>query len=702
MSCSTKLVVRRRNSAPFEKTSVCRRGAFGSFVSELIDLGSSRFLRPRGVSRVLEVQPRSTEVGRTSDGKRIQIDGIIPTIGFGAGGSLGLSVISVAGAAVGSWVFVPVLGLALLGMFTAVVPITRAALRDYLVRGRIGMAALDVVFFCGAILVGQIMAASLAVFARTIATRLLSRIEANSQKALTGIFQSLPRQVWLVCDGAEVLVNIDQVKPGDIVVVVSGETIPVDGEIVWGMGRVDQSSLTGEFRPAELVVGNRVLAATSLLTGKIRIRADKAGSDTVAASIVEVLNNTAEFKDRVQENGQRIADRSALPTLGLGLLTWPLLGPIAAIAVVNSCWGIKMRILGPLGLVTHLAQATRRGIIIKDGRSLQLLGEVDMVVFDKTGTLTTDEPVVQAIHCCDGVEENEVIALASAVEQHQPHPLARGICARAVEQELSLPEVVEPCCELGLGVEAVLVRDFGHFRAGKVWVGSRRYMDRMGAVMRAELLDRAKEIDDAGNMVVVVGVQDEVVGIVELAAQLRAESKRVLSCLREQGLFLLLLSGDHEGPTKRLARELGFHDYRAGALPQEKAELITEFQTKGHKVCFVGDGINDVLALKEAAVSMSLAGASSIATDTASIVLASGRLTQVLEIFEQARIYRQSMNLNLLLTIIPGLLTIGGVYFLHFGIYHSVLFNNAGLAGGVVNSVVPRNGSVARRRRLRE
>ena len=228
--------------------------------------------------------------------------------------------------------------------------------------------------------------------------KLLHKTQDNFRTRLTDVFAELPRSVWLLRHGAEEQVPYAALCVGDVIVVHAGETVPVDGQITAGIASVDQRLLTGEAQPADKGVGDHVFAATIVLTGRICIQVDKEGTEIVVAHIDDILNRAADFKASQQTRAEAIADRAVLPTLGLSAFALSILGRVSAVAVLSANYLDTTRCTSPLGVLNFLTLASQRGILIKDGRTLELLHQVDTVVFDKTGTLTLEQPHVGQIY----------------------------------------------------------------------------------------------------------------------------------------------------------------------------------------------------------------------------------------------------------------------------------------------------------------
>ena len=277
---------------------------------------------------------------------------------------------------------------------------------------------------------------------------------------------------------------------------------------------------------------------------------------------------------------------------------------------------------GPISVLNFLQMTSQEGILIKDGRALELLSEVDTIVFDKTGTLTEEQPHVGAIYTCHSINENELLTYAAAAEYKQTHPIARAIQQEALNRELRLPEIEKTTYEIGYGLKVRLNEKV-------VLVGSKRFMEMSEITIPSEINAIQQQCNEHGYSLVYVALDGQLAGAIELHATIRPEAKHIISELRQRGFEIYIISGDHEKPTKKLAQEVGIEHYFAETLHENKATLIEALQKEGKAVCFVGDGINDSIALKKANVSVSLRGASTIATDTAQIVLMNENLTQL-------------------------------------------------------------------------
>lgn len=506
--------------------------------------------------------------------------------------------------------------------------------------------------------------------------------EDRSHKRLSNVFGQQPNKVWVLSDGVEVEISFDQLQVGDLLVVSAGQMIAADGIIVQGHASIDQQRLTGESQPAEKGVGDTVLTATVVLAGQIHVCVEKTGKATVAAQIGEMLNKTASYQMAITSKAYQIANKSVAPTLlaaGLALLT---VGYSGMVAITSTVFGFNLFISGPMALLNYLNVASRRRILIKDGRSLELLTTIDTVVFDKTGTLTLEQPHVTQIHPFAELNSDTLLAYAAAIEQRQTHPIARAILTFAKEQNVQLPAIDDARYEVGYGIQAWI-------EGRLVRLGSDRFMGLEQVVLPPAVQALQEACHAQGHSLVMVAVADQLVGAIELEPTIRPEAKAVIDELRQRNLAFYIISGDQEGPTRKLAQTLGIDNYFANTLPENKAQLVEQLQQDGRAVCFVGDGINDSIALKKANVSISLSGATSVATDTAQIVLMDATLQQLPLLFKLAEEMDANLKTSMALAIVPGLGIWAGVFFLHLGILGAAAIYEASLWVGMANAFRP-------------
>jgi heavy metal translocating P-type ATPase len=547
---------------------------------------------------------------------------------------------------------------------------------------RVNIAVVDAVFVTWALFSGYLFAGAVGFFLVSFSMKLLATTRKHSQQSLINVFGLHSPSVWMLVDGVEIETPVERLRKGDMIVVNAGEAIAVDGVITDGFASIDQRALTGESQPAEKGVNDPVLASTIILSGRIHIRVEKAGPETTAAQICEILNRTTNSKTSLDEQVGHMVDWSALPTLALGGMAYPVVGSGGSLAVLFSGIGYSMRTLAPLSILNFLRVASQSNILIKDGRALEQLKEVDTIVFDKTGTLTLEQFQVKKLYACKGFSEEKVLIHAAIAEYRQTHPIAQAIVVAAQGQGFCLPKIEDGHYEVGYGIKVSLKNQV-------IRVGSERFMAMEGIAIPGKIRTIQRNCHAEGNSLIMVAINNEMAGAIALQVTIRPEAKRVIAQLRQRDLSIYIMSGDQEPPTQTLAMELGINDYFANRLPEDKSQLVEELQKQGKKVCFIGDGINDSIAMQKASVSISLRGATTVATDTAQIILMGENLTHLPLLFDIAGRFDKNMKKNLLISIVPGVICIGGVFLLNFGLYTSMILYYAGLTLGVVNSTRP-------------
>jgi heavy metal translocating P-type ATPase len=548
---------------------------------------------------------------------------------------------------------------------------------------RLGVDLLDAIVVAACLATNQIFAGTVLALTLSISRKLVERTERDSKRMLLNVFGKQPRFVWLDVDGAAVETPLAKVKIGDIIIVHTGESAPVDGEVVEGMAMIDQHALTGESAPVEKIKGDKIFASTTLIAGKIRVAVTSAGQDTTAAKLTQILNETSGHTLKVSSQGQRLADRAVGPTLALGALGLAMRGANSAVAVVNCDLGTGIRMAAPIAMLSSLTLAAQHGVLVKSGLALEMMSEIDTFLFDKTGTLTRERPEVGRVLTFAQHDEIQILSWAAAAENKFSHPIAKAIIDRFDQLALPLPETDETKYAVGYGLTVGVQ---GHV----VHVGSSRFMAHEGIKLPAALDREIERVHDEGHSLIMVGVDGELGGALELKAAQRSEAQLVIDGLRARGArHLAIISGDHDRPTRNLARKLGMDRYFAEVLPQDKARYVRTLQKEGRRVCFIGDGVNDSIALKQADVSISLRGASSIATDTAQIVFIEECIEKLLLIHDVATELQRNTKRSWRMIVGANAICIAGALFGNFGVMHSMVFNQIGGLLAVGNGLLP-------------
>lgn len=601
-------------------------------------------------------------------------------------GTLGIAIL-------GHLVFTPLLALASLLGLAAMSGFYYLAWMLWKMNRRFGAAQLMCIYIAFLWLGGYVAIGSLGMVLVGFGYKIKSVTENNSRKTLINVFQLQPTSVWVRSNGYEIEIPFEQLQIGDTLVLQAGQVVPVDGTITDGVANIDQHMLTGEAQPVEKTGGDSILASTVLLSGKVDIHVEKTGSETTAGQIGEILNQSSQHNISVGLKIYELADRFALPTIALSAVSFPFIGPAGAVSLMGANSTIATYVSSTLGMLNFLNLASGHGVLIKDGGALEQLNDVDTIVFDKTGTLTIEQPHVAQIHTFSDMDGAEVLRVAAAAESRQPHPIARAILDAAAEVNLELPPIDKAHYEVGYGLKVRLVADDKRTEdiqsSPLIRVGSGRFMTMEGITLPEQVDTLAESCQDQGHSLVMVAVDDELVGCIELQPTVRPEAQKIIGGLQERGLDLYIISGDQEAPTRKLATDLGMTGYFANTLPEAKADLVEQLQSEGRQVCFIGDGINDAIALRKAQVSISLRGATTAATDTAQVILMEGNLNQLLHLFQLAEEFERNLKHNFRFTAGVSLVAASGILLAGFTFAATEIFYAVSFLGGLGIAMKP-------------
>ncbi|MFN3413093.1 MAG: heavy metal translocating P-type ATPase [Thermoanaerobaculum sp.] len=530
------------------------------------------------------------------------------------------------------------LALVLVGGYPVFRPVVRAALQR-----RITSHTLMTLGAFAALAVGEWVAAAIVVLFMRVG-HFVERFTGESARQAVKDLTLLAPQTARVERGGEVEVPVSEVKPGETVIVRPGERIPVDGEVVAGHATVDQAAITGEAMPVEAGPGFQVFAATLATLGSLRIRATRVGEDTTFGRVIKLVEEAEAHRAEVQ----RLADKFSgyyLPVVaGVAAVTW-LFGrnPLAAASVLVVACSCSFALATPVAMLAAIGAAAKRGLLIKGGKYLEELARADVVLVDKTGTLTLGRPQITDVIPLNHIPTAEILRLAASAERYSEHPLAEAVRAAAFAQGLSLFEPEAFTAIPGLGVQAQVN---GH----QVVVGSPRLAP------EAQNLPALQQLQAQGKTLLLVVVDGQAAGVLAAADTLRPEVPQALAQLKALGIqHVELLTGDNPQTAGQLAEELDVR-FHANLLPEDKIRIVKEYQSQGHKVVMVGDGVNDAPALAQANVGIAMGAAGTdVALEAAHIALMREDWKLVPAAFRLAHRTRRVVLGNLLFTALYNL-----------------------------------------------
>jgi Cu2+-exporting ATPase len=447
------------------------------------------------------------------------------------------------------------------------------------------------------------------------------RARGGANDAVRTLLSLAPRKAIVIRSGEQVEVDTSDVQVGDLLLIRPGAKVPVDAAVEDGTSEVDESVVTGESLPVSKAPGSSLIGGSINKNGTLRARATKVGSDTALAQIVKLVEEAQSSK----APGQRLADRAAFWLVLLALIggtltfvVWLLVGRNVSQAILFAISVVVITCPDALGLATPTAitvgtgLGAKRGILFKNASALETAARVQVVVMDKTGTLTKGEPEVTEMFA-DHLSEKEVLALAAAVERDSEHPLAEAIVRRAEQEGVARPQATD--FENAPGFGAVATVD-GH----RVAVGNARLMERERISLDG-LAGKRDEMSTEGRTVVVVAVDGHAAAVIGISDAPRPTAKAAVEALQQQGVEVVMLTGDNRATAERIARELGIQEVIAEVLPADKAGKIGELQRAGKKVAMVGDGVNDAPALAQADLGVAIGAGTDVAIETADVVL---------------------------------------------------------------------------------
>jgi len=566
----------------------------------------------------------------------------------------------------------------------ATLPLMRRTERA-LLRGEIRNDFLSSVVCLASLGLGHTLAAAIQVTAFHFGRHATIRSRNLSRSVISDILP-LPERLRVRRGHTEIELAPEELHEGDRVLVATGDTIPIDGQVVEGEISVDQHQLTGEALPQGRSPGDAVFAGGLVTEGKAELAIVETGSKTAIAQLGAQLRSAADYTSRLQLLGEKRSDQIALPLLIGSSVALPFLGPSSALAILFSAPANSIRATASLATSSHLTAITHQDVLVKDGRALEALAGVDTFLFDKTGTLTCDDLSVTAVVSPGTWSREQILARAASAEVGLSHPLAKALIHAATVEVGSVAES-EPehsSFRVGYGVVATV-------SGGEVLVGSRRLMADAGIALTATVREMLDTMEGKGASAILVADGQRVQGVIQIEPRLRPEVHAVMDALRHQDIrHIHVVSGDSEGPTRLIAESLGMDDYFYDVLPRGKAELVRQLQADGHRVCFVGDGVNDTLAMKQAHCSISLHGASAIASDTAQVQLMDPSLSKLPFLLAASR--DQQRHLKQILTYWAGYAVVNSYLnvYMRIGILPSAVFYGLSFAASYAHSSFPR------------
>jgi Cu+-exporting ATPase len=476
------------------------------------------------------------------------------------------------------------------------------------------------------------------------------RARSRTGAAIRALLDLAPKMARVLRDGTEEDIPLEQVRLGDRLRVRPGEKVPVDGVVLEGSSAVNESMITGESMPVSKGPGSRVIGATVNGTGSLVMRAERVGSESLLAQIVQMVSQAQRSRAPIQRLADRVSAWFVPAVIAIAVLTfavWGVWGPqprlahalVNAVAVLIIACPCALGLATPIAIMVGTGRGAHAGVLIKNAEVLELLEKVDTLVVDKTGTLTEGKPRVVSVRPLPGWEENELLRLAAGLEQGSEHPLAAAVADAAKGRSLRLGEAREFKSHTGAGVSGVV-------EGRKILVGNDLLLSEDG-IATDELTQKAAEQQGSGQTVILVAVDGQPAGLIGIADPVKASTAQALAELRQEGLRLVMLTGDSRATAQAVAQSLGIEEFEAEVLPEKKAAVVQRLQKQGRTVVMAGDGINDAPALAQADVGIAMGTGTDVAMESGGITLVKGDLTGIVRARKLSRATMRNIRQNL-------------------------------------------------------
>ena len=490
---------------------------------------------------------------------------------------------------------------------------------------KISSALLISMAMFAAVAIGDIFAAGEVAFIMALGALLEEATTERAKKGLKKLISLAPVKGRKIQDNKEKMISVESIQSGDYLRILPGETIPVDGRIINGETTVDQSIMTGESIPVDKTIDDDVFGGTINCFGAIDIIATKVGEDSSIKKMIQLIRNAEQKQAPIQRIADTVASRLvpiALMIACIGyLVTGNIIVGVTVLVVFCPC---ALVLATPTAVMAAIGQATKHGVIIKSGEILETMGKVDTMAFDKTGTLTRGQLSVQSILVVDtDYSEVDILQLAASAEAKSEHPIGKAIVSHAIHQDLEILATTSFTMSVGRGIIAVI-------NGVTLYCGHERFLEENNIIVDERVQQNVNTYRSEGKVSIIIADKDHIIGIIALSDTMRRDTADMLSAVSSLAMKTVLLTGDSKETATYIGKKAGISEIHAELLPGEKMRIIEELQGKHHKVCMVGDGINDAPAMKTADVSIAMGSiGSDIAIETADIALMSEDLSKI-------------------------------------------------------------------------
>ncbi|NOR71106.1 MAG: heavy metal translocating P-type ATPase [Methylomarinum sp.] len=528
-------------------------------------------------------------------------------------------------------------------------------------------------------------------------TALETKARGQTSSAIRALIGLQPRTARVVREGEEQDIAIEDVGLGDVLRVRPGEKIAVDGELVEGHSSVDESMLTGEPIPVEKIEGSKVVAGTMNQKGSFLFKATRIGRDTALAQIINSVRTAQGSKPEIAKLADRISSIFVPVVVCISILTfiiWYNFGPepsmgfafVTSMTVLVIACPCALGLATPISVMVAVGRAAQMGVLIRNGDALQSAGKLTCLILDKTGTVTEGKPTVSKIEVVDGYDEDGILQLAASLESGSEHPLAAAILEAAEEKQLTLDKATAFEAITGHGIGALISNQ-------QVFFGNQALMEDK-SIDYAKHIKSIENLSEQGQTAMLLAVDSQIVGIIAVSDPIKKDSAKAVQQLKNQGVRIIMVTGDNEITAKAIAKQAGIDEVRAQVLPEDKAAVAKQLQLTGEIVGMVGDGINDAPALAQANVGFAIGTGTDVAIESADIVILQGSLLKVPEAMALSKATVMNIKQNLLGAFFYntiGIPVAAGLLYPLFGILLSPMIAGAAMAMSSVTVVTNAN-----------
>ena len=521
-----------------------------------------------------------------------------------------------------------------------------------------------------------------------------AKAHGQTNGAIKELLKLAPTEATLVENGKDKIISIHNIKKGDLLRVKPGEKIPVDGKITSGESSIDESMITGEPIPADKKTGDPVISGTINGTKSFVMIAEKVGSETMLSQIIEMVNNASRSRAPIQKLADRVSKYFVPTVVIISVLTfflWAKFGPepayvyglINAIAVLIIACPCALGLATPMSVMVGVGKGAQQGILIKNAEALENMNKIDVLITDKTGTITEGKPSVEKIFATNN-DEDLLLQNIASLNQHSEHPLAQAIVNFAKAKNISTKEVQNFETIAGKGV-------LGTIENKKIALGNKKLMDEIGASISEDLETKVIAEQNLGKTVSYISIKKMVLGYVTITDAIKENSAKAIKELIDQGVEVIMLTGDNKNTAKAVADQLHLSSFKADCLPEDKLKEIERLQAEGKIVAMAGDGINDAPALAQSNIGIAMGTGTDVAIESAKITLVKGDLNGIVKAKNLSHAVMSNIKQNLFFAFIYNTLGVpiaAGILYPFFGILLSPMLAAVAMSLSSVSVIV--------------